>query len=65
LSGCVDLCGDGGEGVPSPIGVVVGDCLLQALAVGRDELGQLDEQRDVQRRQVEQLFSELVEVVVA
>jgi len=50
LSGCVDLRGDGGEGVPAPIWVVVGDRFLEALQVGSDELGQLDEQRDIEGR---------------
>ena len=38
---------------------------LEALQVGSDELGQLDEQRDVQGRQVEDLFPEIGQVVVA
>lgn len=40
----VDLCGDSGERVPSPVGIVVGDRFAESLQVGADQFGQRDVQ---------------------
>ena len=39
----VDLFVDGGQRVPSPVGVVVLDRFAQALEIGADQLGERDE----------------------
>jgi hypothetical protein len=60
LLGCVDLFCDGGESVPAPVGVVPGDGLLQAFEVGADELGQGDQQREIDGGNVDELLPEVV-----
>jgi hypothetical protein len=52
----VDLLVDGGERVPAPVGVVVFDRFAQALEVGADQLGEGDEEGEVDRGQVDQAF---------
>ena len=61
MLGRVDLCRDGGEGVPAPVGVIVGDGLAEALKVGADELGECDEQREVGGGEVDEAFPEVVQ----
>ena len=60
LLGRVDLGGDGGERVPSPLGVVFGDRFAEALKVGPDEFGEGDEQWEVSGGEVDEVFPEVV-----
>jgi hypothetical protein len=64
LSWGVDLLVHGGERVPAPIGVVVLDRFAQALEVGADQLRQRDQQREIERGEIEQTFPEAVECAV-
>jgi hypothetical protein len=60
----VDVLVDGGECVPAPVGVVVFDCFAESLEVGADELGERDQQREVEAGEVHEFFPEMVERVV-
>ena len=64
MLGGVDLFVDGGERVPAPVGVVVLDRFAQALEVGADQLGECDEQREVEGGEVREVFPEVVERAV-
>ena len=64
LLGGVDLFVDGGERVPAPVGVVVLDRFAEALQVGADQLGERDQQREVEGGEVEQALPEVVERAV-
>lgn len=56
LLGGVDLVVEVGERVPAPVRVVVFDRFAEPLEVGADQLGERDEQREVDGREVEQLI---------
>ncbi len=56
LLGGVDLFVDVGERVPATVCVVVFDRFAQAFEVGADQLGEGDQQGQVERGQVHQTF---------
>lgn len=64
LLGGVDLLVHGGEGVPAPVRVVVFDRFAEALEVGPDQLGERDQQREIERGKIEQPVPEMVERAV-
>jgi hypothetical protein len=64
LLGGVDLLVDVGECVPGPVGVVVFKRFAQALEVRADQSWEGDEQREVERGEIEQLVAEVLERVV-
>ena len=64
MLGGVDLCGDGGECVPTPVGVVMLDCFTEALKVGTDQLGECDQQRVVDVGEIDEAVPEVVERAV-
>ena len=64
LLGGVDPFGDGGECVPTPVGIVVLDCFTEALKVGTDQLGERDQQRVVDAGEIDEAVPEVVERVV-
>jgi hypothetical protein len=57
----VDLCGDRGERVPAPVGVVVLDGFAEALEIGADQGGQGDQQRVNDAGEVDQFFPQDVQ----
>ena len=61
---CVDLFVNGGERVPAPVGVVVLDRFAEAFEIGADQPWQLDQEREVDRGEIQQAFGEVVEFVV-
>jgi hypothetical protein len=64
LVGAVDLLVDGGQRVPAPLGVVVLDRFAETLEVRADQPWQLDQEREVQSGEFEQLVGEAVECTV-
>ena len=56
LLGGVDLLVEVGERVPAPVRVVVFDRFAEPLEVGADQLGQRDQQGEVEGGEVEQLI---------
>ena len=64
LLGGVDLFVDVGERVPAPVGVVVFDRFAEAFEVGADQLGEGDQQGQVERGEVHERFGEVLERAV-